>query len=315
MKTLSKQELASLLPYNELINALRDGFKTGAETPLRHSHQIKTTGESENSLLIMPCWQVGGHLGIKTVMVCPDNHKQGLGAVQASYMLLDAKTGKPLAQMDGDELTVRRTSSASALASAILSNPNASRLLMMGAGNLAPHMMRAHAATRDLKEIFIWSRKEHQAIKLAKTLDQELTAKVIAVTDPKEYAFTADIISSATLATDPIIKGEWLNPDKQQHIDIVGGYTYEMREADNHVLKGAAIYVDTFEGALAEAGDILRPIEEGAIKKEDVIGDLFTMVQADFQNPAQKRTVFKSVGTALEDLVAANLAYSKSSAQ
>ncbi|MDG1020301.1 MAG: ornithine cyclodeaminase family protein [Emcibacteraceae bacterium] len=313
MKTFSKQDLVSLLPYNELISALKEGFRIGAEAPLRHSHQIKTEGESENYLLIMPCWQTGGRLGIKTVMVCPDNHKHGLGAVQASYMLMDATTGVPLAKMDGDELTVRRTSSASALASSILSNPEASRLLMMGAGNLAPHMIRAHATARDLKEIYIWSRDGKQAASLAQKLDLELTAKVISVDDPKEYAFHADIISSATLATEPIIKGEWLNPDKQQHIDIVGGYTYEMREADNDVLIGAAIYVDTFEGALAEAGDILRPIGEGAIKKEDVIGDFFTMVKDDFNNPPHKRTVFKSVGTALEDLVGANLAYLKSS--
>ena len=311
MKTLTKQELASLLPYDELIEALRDGFKQGAEAPLRHSHQIKTNGENENSLLIMPCWQTGGRLGIKTVMVCPDNHKHDLGAVQASYMLLDATTGIPLAQMDGDELTVRRTSSASALASTILSNPEASCLLMMGAGNLAPHMIRAHAAARNLKEIIIWSRDHEQAKKLAEKLNHELNADVSAVDHPKEYAYEADIISSATLATDPIIKGAWLNPNKQQHIDIVGGYTYDMREADNDVLKGAAIYVDTFDGAMAEAGDILRPIEEGIITKDDVIADLFTMVDNNFQKQNNKRTVFKSVGTALEDLVGANLAYSK----
>ena len=311
MKTLTKQELASLLPYDELIEALRNGFKQGAEAPLRHSHQIKTNGENENSLLIMPCWQTGRRLGIKTVIVCPDNHKQGLGAVQASYMLLDATTGIPLAQMDGDELTVRRTSSASALASTILSNPEASKLLMMGAGKLAPHMISAHAAARNLKEIIIWSRDHEQAKKLAEKLNHKLNADVAVVDNPKEYAYEADIISSATLATDPIIKGAWLNPNKQQHIDIVGGYTYAMREADNDVLKGAAIYVDTFAGAMAEAGDILRPIEEGIITKDDVIGDLFTMVGDNFQKQNIKRTVFKSVGTALEDLVGANLAYAK----
>jgi ornithine cyclodeaminase len=311
VKTLTKQELASLLPYDELIEALRNGFKQGAEAPLRHSHQIKTNGENENSLLIMPCWQTGRRLGIKTVIVCPDNYKQGLGAVQASYMLLDATTGIPLAQMDGDELTVRRTSSASALASTILSNPEASKLLMMGAGNLAPHMISAHAAARNLKEIIIWSRDHEQAKKLAEKLNHKLNADVAVVDNPKEYAYEADIISSATLATDPIIKGAWLNPNKQQHIDIVGGYTYDMREADNDVLEGAAIYVDTFDGAMAEAGDILRPIEEGIITNDDVIGDLFTMVDDNFKKQNNKRTVFKSVGTALEDLVGANLAYSK----
>ncbi|MCC3861522.1 ornithine cyclodeaminase family protein [Pseudemcibacter aquimaris] len=311
MKILSKEDLANNLPYAELIPALKEGFKEGAETPLRHSHQIKTHSGTDNTLLIMPCWQAGGKMGIKTVMVCPDNHKQGLGAVQASYMLLDADTGIPLAQMDGDELTVRRTSSASALASSFLSNPDATSMIMMGAGKLAPHMIKAHATVRNLKNIYIWSRDHDQATELAATLDNELSAKVISVNDPEKYVYECDIISSATLATDPIIKGAWLNPDKWQHIDIVGGYNYDMREADNDVMKNAAIFVDTFDGAMAEAGDILRPIDEGVITKDDVLADLFSMVSDDFKRPDQKHTVFKSVGTALEDLVAANLAYNK----
>lgn len=311
MKILSKADLAEILSYDTLIDALRKGFREGAEAPLRHSHQMKTESGTENSLLIMPCWQMGGRLGIKTVMVCPDNYKYELGAVQATYMLMDATTGLPLAQMDGDELTARRTSSASALASSYLSSPNASSLLMMGSGKIASHLIKAHAAARDLKNIYIWSRDGNGAKALAEKANDEMNANVVAVDDPEKYAFECDIISAATLATDPIIKGSWLNPNKQQHIDIVGGYTYDMREADNDVMRTSSIFVDTFDGAMAEAGDILRPIDEGAISKDDVLGDLFTMTADGFTRPDGNRTVFKSVGTALEDLVAANLAFDK----
>ena len=183
----------------------------------------------------------------------------------------------------------------------------------MGAGKLAPHLIRAHSTVRNFKSIYIWARRIEQAETLAVTLNKELSANVIPISEPSTQANTCDVISCATMSNEPILKGAWLNVEKQQHIDLVGGYTYDMREADNDVIASADTYVDTFDGALAEAGDILRPIEEGIISKNDVKGDLYDMVKDDFQgNPEKKTTVFKSVGTALEDLIAAKLVYQKS---
>jgi alanine dehydrogenase len=305
VKIYSKEEIESALPYLELINALKTGFQKGGNAPLRHYHPVRTESGTENSFLIMPCWQEGGMMGVKMVMVCPDNYKKNIGSVQSTYILSDATTGETRAILDGDELTVRRTSSASALASQFLSNPAASSMLMMGAGKLASHLIHAHAAVRDLKDIYVWARRYEQAEELA----NRHALNVIPVENPEEYAHKVDIISCATLAKEPILKGTWLNPNKKQHIDLVGGYTPNMREADNDVVSNLSIYIDT-DGALAEAGDILRPIDEGVINLKDIKGDLFDMIKPDFEMP-NGSTLFKSVGTALEDLIAAKLVYDK----
>jgi len=312
VKYFSAAELATLLPYSELTETLKMGFRKGGIVPLRHTHTIKTDQGSENNFMLMPCWQQGGMIGVKMVMVCPDNHLRDLESVQSTYILSDATTGEVKAIMSGDELTVRRTACASALASSCLSSPQATSLLMMGTGKLAPHLVRAHASVRSLKDIYIWGRRHDQAEKLANTLSDTLPAKITAIDNPEKYANICDIISCATLANEPILKGKWLNTDKKQHIDLVGGYRYNMREADNDAIALCDIYVDTFDGALAEAGDIIRPIEDGIIDKGDIKGDLYDLVDENFKvGPSQKTTLFKSVGSALEDLIAAQLAYEK----
>ena len=313
MKYLDAAELATLLPYGELIEALREGFKKGGNAPLRHHHTIETENGTENNFMLMPCWQQGGMMGVKMVMVCPENAAKGLESIQSTYILSDATTGEVKAVLNGNELTVRRTACASALASSRLSRPESKSMLMMGTGKLAPHLIRAHMALRDLSDIYIWGRRFQQAEMLANELNEDLSVQVIAIDDSEKYANICDIISCATLANEPILKGRWLSKDKQQHIDLVGGYTYDMREADNDAIGHSSIYVDTFDGALAEAGDILRPIEEGIITKDDVSGDLFNLVDENFTEiPENQTTLFKSVGTALEDLIAAQLAFQKS---
>lgn len=234
-------------------------------------------------------------------------------SVSSTYMLFKAETGERLAILDGDELTARRTACASALASSYLSNPNSKSMLMMGTGKLAPHLIRAHSAIRPLEDIYIWGRRFEKAKMLASVLDQEMTCCVTAVENPSEYANKCDIISCATISSEPILKGSWLNQTKKQHIDLVGGYTKDMREADNDVINATVPYVDTRSGAFAEAGDIIQPIEQGILTQEDIDGDLYDMVSGSFKpTDPNKSTLFKSVGTALEDLVAAKLAYNKS---
>ena len=309
MQYFSKEQLETLLPYSKLIEALRIGFQEGADVPLRHLHSV-----GDNSLLLMPSWQQGGMMGLKMTMVCPENTSKGLESIQSTYILSDAVTGVPKAIFDGDELTCRRTASASALASSYLSKADASSMLMMGCGKLAPHLIRAHMAVRGIKEVYIWGRRFEAAKKLAIQLNSELSATVTAIENPEKYANICGIISCATYATEPILHGKWLKSDDNQHIDLVGGHTYDMREADNDLIQASEIYVDTFDGALAEAGDILRPIDEKIITREDVKGDLYDMVKDGFaKHDDQKTTLFKSVGTALEDLIAAKLAFQSSS--
>lgn len=312
MKYFTETEIATLLPYDDLIKALQEGFRKGGKIPLRHHHTVEAENGTENNFMLMPCWQRAGMIGVKIVMVCPDNTAKGLASVQSTYILSDATTGEVKAIFNGDELTVRRTACASALASSLLSSPTAKSLLMMGTGKLAPHLIRAHIAVRNLTKIYIWGRRFEQAEKLAIELSDELPVNVTAINDPKKYARMADIISCATLSKEPILKGKWLNHNKQQHIDLVGSYTPKMREADNDIITQSSIYVDTFDGALAEAGDIIQPIAEGVMTKSDICGDLFTLVGDNFKKNRENPTsLFKSVGTGLEDLIGAEFVFQK----
>ena len=188
----------------------------------------------------MPAWKAGQIIGIKIATVFPDNAEIDRPAVFASYLLLSAETGVPVAVLDGSEITVRRTAAASALASRYLSRRDSERLLMVGTGNLAPHMVLAHAAVRPIRQVAVWGRRQTQARDLAARLSTSGFA-VEAVDSLEEAAAAADIISCATLASEPLIQGAWLRPG--QHLDLVGSFRPDMREADDEALRRVSIYV------------------------------------------------------------------------
>jgi ornithine cyclodeaminase len=212
-----------------------------------------------------------------------------------------------VAVLDGTELTVRRTAAASALASSYLSREDSSRLLMVGTGNLAPHLVMAHAAARPISEVIVWGRRGEAAEDLAGRI--AATGLAARATDDLEAAAaSADIISCATLANEPLIKGNWLMAG--QHVDLVGAFRPDMREADDEALRRADVYVDTRTGALSEAGEIVQGIANSAITESDVCGELTELARkiVPGRQDAAAITLFKSVGTALEDLAAAELA-------
>ena len=306
MRTVSADEVHGALDFPALIDALAAMFKAGCEVPLRHHHAIEVPGAPAATLLLMPAWQPGRALGIKTVTVFPGNAARSLPAVMGQYLLLDATTGAPKALIDGTALTLRRTAAASALASRFLSRHDAGTLLMVGTGALAPHLVRAHCAVRPIKRVAIWGRNSEHARAMAAKL--ELAGVAAAAAENLEQAAgAADIISCATLATAPLIRGAWLRPG--QHLDLVGGFTPAMREADDDAVRRAAVFVDTRAGATKEAGDIVQPLASGALKPEAIKGDLFDLCRgtAPGRTAADTITFFKSVGTALEDLAAAQL--------
>ncbi|WP_341705635.1 ornithine cyclodeaminase family protein [Ferrovibrio sp.] len=299
------------LPYGRLIEALRAAFRIGGQVPVRSHFHIAPPpdapqGAAGGTLLVMPAWQPGRHIGIKAVGVFPDNGAVGLPSVIGTYVLFDAKTGRPQAVIDGVALTLRRTACASALAAASLARPDAQQFLMVGAGSLAPHLIRAHHAVRRYRRIEIWNRSRARAEAVAEKLG-DLNAVIVVADDLESAVRSADTISCATLSREPLVRGEWLRPG--QHVDLVGGFTPEMREADDAALDRADVWVDTRDGALKEAGDLVQPMKHGLLRPEDVQGDLFELCRAD--GPARRAddqiTLFKSVGTALEDLAAAEL--------
>ena len=326
MKILSAAEVDAVLDDLALIDRLDALFRAGCEMPVRHHHTIAEPtgpGSADAMLLLMPAWTRGQsaekgarHVGIKVVTVFPDNGKRSLPSIYGQYLLLDGTTGQTVALLDGTMLTKRRTACASGLASRYLSRPDARQLLMIGTGALAPQLIRVHAKVRPIEEVAIWGRRSDQAVRLARelstTLPQALARPVTvrAVTDRRQAVGEADIISCATLSSVPLVEGAWLR--EGQHIDLVGAYTPKMRESDDEALRRARVYVDTRAGALKEGGDIVQPLANGVIAETDVIGDLYELSRG--QRPGRAPgdvtsiTLFKSVGAALEDLAAAELA-------
>jgi ornithine cyclodeaminase len=293
---------ARALAWTALIGALERLFVEGCEVPARQVHAV---GDALTSL-VMPAWQAGRFYGVKVVNVASGNAALGLPAVHASYLLFDARTGAPVASIDGSELTARRTAAASALAASRLARADARRLVVVGAGRLARQLPEAQAAVRPLEEVRVWARRAEQARALAAELRAAaLPAEAVEALEPAVRG--ADIVSCATMAEAPLVHGAWLAPGS--HLDLVGGFTPAMREADDAAFAGADVWIDTPE-ALAKAGDLLQPIASGALAREQVRGTLAGLCAGGFARRGDaRRTVFKSVGTALEDLAAAMLVH------
>jgi ornithine cyclodeaminase len=289
-------------PMPALIAALRAAFEAGAEVPQRHAHALPEGA----SVLLMPAWRAAGRLGVKTVTICPGNGALGLPGVHGLYSLFDARTGVPLAVLDGSELTARRTAAASALAASYLARAQARTLLVVGAGRVAALLPEAMRAVRPgLSEVLVWARRGDAAHELAaQWCAAGLQAR--ATDDLAAAVRSADIVSCATLSSAPLVQGEWLRAGS--HLDLIGSFTPAMRETDAACFARCRVWVDTSE-ALVKAGDVLQAIAEGAFAAERVQGTLAELVRARCPARAneQEHTLFKSVGNAIEDLAAAEL--------
>ncbi len=306
MRIISAADVEAALDFESLVERLRQAFRRDIVVPVRHHHTIESPDVADATLLLMPAWQLGRHIGIKLVTVFPTNVEHDLPTVMGAYLLLDGKTGSPLAMIDGPMLTAKRTAAASALASNYLSRPDCERLLMVGTGTLAPQLILAHAAVRPICYVLIWGRTEAKAAELAKRLNRS-EFRVQHTTDLEDAARGAHIISCATLSPEPLIKGEWLQ--NGQHLDLVGGFRPDMRETDDTAIRRARVFVDTRAGACKEAGDIVQPLKSGVLDPDDIAADLFELTRGERAGRRfyDQITLFKSVGTAIEDLAAAQL--------
>lgn len=306
MQTFDAEATRAALPFERLVPALRAQFAAGCTVPPRHVHELAAGGETMTSL-IMPAW-TARHYGIKTVNIAPGNAARALPALHAAYLLFDAPSGAPLALMDGAVITSRRTAAASALAASWLARDDARHLLVVGAGAVARLLPAAYRVVRPIERVSVWARRAEAAQRLAAQLrDEGFDAAAVDALDAAAGA--ADIVSCATLATAPVVQGRWLRAGS--HLDLIGSFTPAMREADDDAFAGAAIYVDTDE-ALAKSGELLGPMSRGVFARDAVRGTLAALARGEVpgRRDAAERTVFKSVGTALEDLAAATLVWS-----
>ena len=295
LRSYSAADVHAALDYPRLIEALRAAFRRDGEPmPLRQAYEVGVHGAPAR-LLTMPAWIRGEALGVKLVTVFPQNAERGLGAVSSLYFLLDGQTGQPRAMIDGEALTNRRTAAASALASGYLSRADSRTLLIVGTGHVARHLAAAHRAVRPIEKVLVWGRNPQRALALADTLVRQ-GVNAAPVTDLAAALPQADIVSCATTSTEPLVRGALLRPGT--HLDLVGAFTPQMRESDDEVISRSRVFVDTYAGALAEAGDLLLPIAAGNWRADRVCGDLHELTNGTKAGrlDADDITLFKSVG-------------------
>lgn len=306
MRVFTPDETAARLPYDRLVAGLDRVLAGGLAAPDRHHHTMPRSGEADAVLLLMPCWQgAEGYGGVKIVNVTPGNAARGLPAIAASYLVFDERTGSHLALLDGGTLTARRTAAVSALAASKLARPESSRLLVVGAGRVASELPHAYRAGLPITRVDVWNKTAANAERLvARLVAEGIDAHLCA--DLEAGVASADVVACATLAAEPVVKGAWLRPG--QHVDLIGAFTPAMREVDDAAIAKAAIWVDT-RTALTEAGELILPIRAGVITAGDVRGTLPELCAHGAPARADGAiTLFKSVGSAAEDLAAAIVA-------
>lgn len=307
MQVLDEIRTRNALPFDKLIPALDAGFRSHYESPLRHHHSLANETEADAILLLMPAWldrEVGG---VKLVNVVPGNAQRGLAAISSSYVLFDRETGRHLLIVDGGELTARRTAAASALAARRIARPDSQTLLVVGTGRVGRNIPYAYRSALGIERILLFNRTAGNARAFAPVLEAD-GFEVEIVETLEQGVRRADIVSCSTLSRQPIIRGEWLCAG--QHLDLIGGFTPEMREADDDAIRRADVFIDT-DHAMIESGDIATPLKTGVLRAEDIAGTLLDLCRRDqtVRRRAGQITLFKSVGSAIEDLAAAKLAY------
>ena len=309
MQYISDKEIDAALTPVIIADALAEAFRADFIVPVRHHHSVERP-DIDATLLLMPAWTgqevLESYVGTKIVTVFPANSSRSLPSVMGTYILLDGTTGRPLAALDGARLTLWRTAAASALAARFCLRPDASRMVMVGAGALATFLIQAHASNNVLTDIALWNHNPERAEAVARKLAAE-GLPVRAVRDLEAAVREADLISSATLSTEPLIHGAWLKAGV--HLDCVGAFKPTMRETDDEAVRRASLFCDTRAGALIEGGDYSQPIASGVINADAVKADLYDLSQGRHRGRSSRDeiTMFKSVGTAIEDLAAAIL--------
>lgn len=308
MRTVSGAELRSVLHHRMLIERLRQTFRAGVESPPAHRHRVETYGTGDAALLIAPAWEVNQAIGVRIDSVFPDNAGSDLPQTQGVYLLVDGKTGVPQVLMDSSATLGRRSGAASsALAASYLARPDAERMLVVGTGPLALELVEAYTAVRPIRHVLVWGRDPQKARKLAARFHRP-KFRIEATADLEGAVRGADIVACATTAREPLIRGDWLQPG--QHLDLLGGVTPDMREADDDCIRRARVFVDSRDRTPAAAGDIAQPVSSGTLNPDDIAGDLFELSRGERAGRRfyDQITLFKAVGTALADLCAARLA-------
>jgi ornithine cyclodeaminase/alanine dehydrogenase-like protein (mu-crystallin family) len=309
LPTLDGEEVARLLPYADLVDGLAAGHR--AEPAVSRRIVFGPDG-SQDAFLALPAWRPGEAIGVKLVTVFPANPVAGRPSVQAVYVLFDGATGEPVALIDGTELTYRKTAADSALGARFLARDDATTLLMVGAGGLAPHLIAAHRSVRpSLERVLVWNRTRSKAEAVAAGVAGGATV----VDGLAEAAAEADVISTATMTAEPLVEGRWLRPGT--HLDLVGAFQPDHREVDDDAVMRAEVYVDHRAATLTECGDLVVPLRAGLITPQDVRGDLYELCRGDVagRTDADAITLFENGGGGHLDLMTASFLWRRASSK
>lgn len=305
MRFIAAAEVHAALPFARLIEDLQRAHAIPFDDT-RELLMMEPGGATENAFILLPSWQKGRSIGVKLVTSFPGNlsGSAGLPTVQGVYVLVDGTNGSVRAIADGEAITFRKTAGDSGLGSKLLSRPESAVLTLLGAGALAPYVVEAHLAARpSLKRVLVWNRTAARGRDLAGALQ----AKGIAAEwagDLEAAIRQADIVSAATGSNEPLIKGAWLKPGT--HVDLIGGWRLDMREADDAAVAGACVFTDQRHGCF-RSGDIAGPIAAGLMTEKDVLADLFDLSQG--RHPGRRSpeeiTLYKNIGGGHLDLFTA----------
>ncbi len=303
MHFIAKEDVERLAPYGPLVEALAKGLGEPIECPPR-SHF--NPNHDASAVLIMPAWRPHQIMGTKIVSIWPGNNARGLSAVSAIYVVTSCKDGTPLAVIDGTELTLRRTAAAAALAARTLARPNSQRLLVLGTGALSAHLAMAHHSVFNLSKVTVWGRSLDKACRVVANL-AEVGIAAQATNDLQLALANADIVAAATTASTPFIPSAWVRAGT--HLGLIGAFTANMAEAEPELLPRGRLFADNRAAVLEKGGEVVQALRAGLISEKDVLAELSELVAspalADGRRADLDITVFKSVGFAALDLIAA----------
>ena len=301
--------IRSLFSYEEFIPLLREYFTKDIVSPTRPHYPLKNKTSDPNTLLLMPAWQVDNYIGIKIMTVFKDNAAKGLNTLNGTYLLLDGSTGIPICTFDAPSITSKRTAATSALASSYLAPSDSKTYTILGTGQLCTELVQAHNSVFAFDHIYIWGRNNTRAAAKVEQLKQVGIHAEVAE-DRSTTLTKSDIVSAATYSKIPIING--LSINQCTHVDLVGSYLPDHREADDALISKSNFFIDS-EAALHETGDLVIPLAQGVLKESAIRGTLIQLCKGEVTGRQNKKeiTLFKSVGYALEDLAIAIYLYQK----
>jgi 1-pyrroline-2-carboxylate reductase [NAD(P)H] len=310
MQIISATDVHATLDWTQLITQLRHTYSSEFTMPQRQVMRLSPEGNNHDAFALLPSWN-DEVIALKAFTYFPQNTAPH-SSLYSQILLFDRMHGEPLALVEGRSVTFWRTAGISALASQLLSREDSETLLVLGTGNLAPYLIRAHSSVRHIKRVVLWGRNAQKAQACLDTIACELPHIHFTVaTDLREACANADVIVSATGSLEVLLHGSWIQPGT--HVDLLGNHHADHRECDSALVISAQVYVDTYLNCLKEAGEILIPIAEGVFHRDDIRGELADLCagRCPARQSAADITLFKSVGAALGDLATAHSVYKK----